>query len=74
MAGFVRIIKEETYPKIKDHMLDYLVALFDDAYDFSWDAAKASRVIFTDTRKHSVITIKKLSFTKKKNTQGNTVY
>ena len=32
-------------PEIKDSMLDYLVSLFDDANDFSWDAAKASHAV-----------------------------
>ena len=26
-------------------MLDYLISLFDDANDFSWDAAKASHTV-----------------------------
>ena len=38
-------MKEEKNPEIKDSMLDYLVSLFDDANDFSWDAAKASHAI-----------------------------
>ena len=33
--------------EIKEHMLelDYLVALFDDANDISWDATKASHTV-----------------------------
>ena len=45
VAGCGHIMKEEKYSKIKDSMLDYLVALFDDANDFSWDVAKASHAI-----------------------------
>ena len=30
---------------MKDHMLDYLVALLEDAYDYSWQAAKASDAV-----------------------------
>ena len=45
VAGFGRIMKEEKNHEIKEHMLDYLVALFDDANDFSWDAAKASHAV-----------------------------
>ena len=45
MAGYGRIMKEEKNPEIKDSMLDYLVSLFDDANDFSWDAAKASHAV-----------------------------
>ena len=45
MAGFGRIMKEETNSEIKDSMLDYLVSLLDDANDFSWDAAKASHAV-----------------------------
>ena len=45
VAGFGRIMKEERNSEIKDSMLDYLVALFDDANDFSWDAAKASHAV-----------------------------
>ena len=44
VAGFGRIMKEEKNPQIREHMLDYLVALFDDANDFSWDAAKARQL------------------------------
>ena len=45
MAGFGRIMEEEKNSEIKDSMLDYLVSLFDDANDFSWDAAKASHAV-----------------------------
>ena len=45
VAGFCRIMKEETNSSVKDCMLDYLVALLDDAQDFSWEAAKASHAV-----------------------------
>ena len=45
VAGFGRIIKEEKNLEIREHILDYLVALFEDANDFSWDAAKASHAV-----------------------------
>ena len=45
VAGFGRIMKEEKSSEIKDSMLDYLVSLFDDANDFSWDAAKARHAV-----------------------------
>ena len=43
VAGFYRIMKEEKNSNIKENMLDYMISLFDDANDFSWDAAKASQ-------------------------------
>ena len=45
VAGFCRIMKEEQNLKIRDNMLDYMISLFDDANDFSWDAAKASHAV-----------------------------
>ena len=30
---------------VKDHMLDYIISLFDDANDFSCDAAKSSHAV-----------------------------
>ena len=45
VAGFGRIMREEQNSEIKDAMLDYLISLFDDANDFSWDAAKASHAV-----------------------------
>ena len=53
MAGFGRIMKEETNSEIKDSMLDYLVSLLDDANDFSWDAAKASHAVDRIRRAHA---------------------
>ena len=45
LAGFCRIMKEEQNLKIRDNMLDYMISLFDDANDLSWDAAKASHTV-----------------------------
>ena len=45
MAGFCRIMKEESCQTTKNHMLDYLIALLDDSNDFSWQAAKASHAV-----------------------------
>ena len=45
VAGFCRIMREEKNSKFKDHMLDYMISLFDDANDFAWDAAKASHAV-----------------------------
>ena len=45
MAGFCRTMREETNQNLKDHMLNYLIDLMDDANDFSWGAAKASHVV-----------------------------
>ena len=45
VADFGCIMKEEKNSEIKDAMLDYLVSLFDNANDFSWDAAKAIHAV-----------------------------
>ena len=45
MAGFCRIMREESCHITKDHMLDYLISLLDDSNDFSWQAAKASHAV-----------------------------
>ena len=45
VAGFCRILREEKCPQTKEHMLDYLIALMEDANDFSWDAARASHAV-----------------------------
>ena len=38
-------MKEENCQVTKDHMLDYLIALLEDANNFSWQAAKASHAV-----------------------------
>ena len=45
MSGFCRILRDENCQKIRDHMLDYSIALLDDSNDFSWQAAKASHAV-----------------------------
>ena len=55
VAGFCRIMKEEKNSKFKEHMLDYMISLFDDANDFSWDAAKASHVVLLCRMEHYVM-------------------
>ena len=45
MAGFCRTIREESDMAIKEHMLDYVIDLLDDATEFSWGSAKASHAV-----------------------------
>ena len=45
VAGFGRTIWEESDPELKAHMLEYMIALMDDANDFSWSSAKASHAV-----------------------------
>ena len=45
VADFCRILREEQNPQVREHMLDYLIALMEDANDFSWDAARASHAV-----------------------------
>ena len=45
MSGFRRILKEDYCQETREHMLDYVIALLDDANDFSWQSAKASHAI-----------------------------
>ena len=45
MAGFCHTIREESDMAIKEHMLDYVIDLLDDATDFSWASAKASHAV-----------------------------
>ena len=40
---FVR--SEDQDPQVKQHMPDYLIAVIEDANDFSWDAARASHTV-----------------------------
>ena len=39
MAGFNRTIQEESDGKVREHILDYVIDLVDDATDFSWASA-----------------------------------
>ena len=45
MAGFCRTIREESDITVREHMLDHVIDLLDDATDFSWPSAKASHVV-----------------------------
>ena len=45
VAGYCRFLREEHNPQVKEHMIDYLIALMEDAHDFSWDAARASHAV-----------------------------
>ena len=46
VAGYCRILREEQDFHIKEHMLGYVIALMEDANDFSWDVARASQAVF----------------------------
>ena len=45
VTGFCRTMKEEHDTNTKDCMMDYMIALLEDAQDFSWEAAKASHAV-----------------------------
>ena len=45
VAGFGRTTRDESDPEIKQHMLEYMISLMDDANDFSWTSAKASHAV-----------------------------
>ena len=45
MSGFVLCIQKEKSGAAKECMLDYLGNLMEDAFDFSWESAKASHAI-----------------------------
>ena len=45
VAGFSCIIREESDPKTRDHMLEYMTDLMEDSHDFGWSAAKASHAV-----------------------------
>ena len=45
VAGFGRTMRDKSDPDLKQHMLDYLIALMDDANDFFWTLAKASHAV-----------------------------
>ena len=45
VAGFGQTMRDESDPDLTQHMLDYLIALMDDANDFSWTSAKASHAV-----------------------------
>ena len=45
VAGFGHAMRDESDPDVRQHMLEYLIALMDDANDFSWTSAKASHAV-----------------------------
>ena len=45
MNGYCHILREEQDPQVREHLLDYLIALTEDAHDFSWDVARASHAV-----------------------------
>ena len=45
VAGFGRIMRDESDPEVRQHMLEYMISLIDDANDFSWISAKASHAV-----------------------------
>ena len=45
VAGFGRTMRDESDPDVRQHMLECLIALMDDANDFSWTSAKASHTV-----------------------------
>ena len=57
-------------------MLDYLVSLFDDANDFSWDAAKASHAVLLCRMEQDEITsyneVEKIDRVRRANAQRHT--
>ena len=55
MAGFCRTIREESDMAIKEHMLDYVIDLLDDATAFSWASAKASHVLYGARRDQKLV-------------------
>ena len=45
LLGFLRIRQEEIDPHIKEHMIEYLTELSQDACDYSWEAAKGAHSV-----------------------------
>ena len=45
LLGFLRIRQEQQDPVIREHMIDYLTELTQDACDFSWEAAKGAHAV-----------------------------
>ena len=46
MAGLCRTIREESHPKNREFMLDYVINLLDDATDFSWASKRPAMRFF----------------------------
>ena len=45
-SGFGWTMRDESDPEIRQHILEYMISLMDDANDFSWISAKASHAVF----------------------------
>ena len=45
VAGFGRTMRDKVDPIIKQHMLEYIIVLMEDANDFSWTSTKASHAV-----------------------------
>ena len=45
MACLGWTLRDESDPEIRQHMLEYMISLMDDANDFSWISAKASHAV-----------------------------
>ena len=45
MAGFGQTMRDESDPEIRQHMLEYMISLMDDANNFSLISAKASHAV-----------------------------
>ena len=45
MLGYLRIRQEETDVKIREHMIEYLTELMQDACDYSWESAKGAHSV-----------------------------
>ena len=56
LLGFLRIRQEEQDPVIREHMIDYLTELTQDACDFSWEAAKGAHAVLMHRMGDGVIT------------------
>ena len=41
----MKTMRDETVPNLRQHLLDYLIALMHDVNDFSWTLAKASHAV-----------------------------
>ena len=52
VAGFGRTMRDELDPEIRQHMLEYMISLMDDANDFSWISAQASHVVLLCRMEH----------------------
>ena len=45
MTGYASIVKDEHDTDLKNAMLDHLIALMEDAHDFSWTGSKAAHTV-----------------------------